>query len=589
MENVILELSQEKAGVLGGLVRSNGDWQTNLVKEIELNEGDELAIKNVFIDTTSITTASIQIEEDINLNLHFGYYLSNWTNTDKNFFEQTNKNLDFVNGEDYIAIKARTGGSNTAFLKSYTARYEKGHSSHNFGGCTITFEYKNEWGVVVRRDYQIPKLRKALKDYDVPINNWYEEGYSVKIITPESVFYDNNLKYPTFPANNISNADFQISGGTAKGNTIIDPIINSAQILLPAGNYQPDELAEYLSEKMAQNNIANVDKILNSPYLKTWDTLPTNPDGSTTSNEVYFMNKTGEYMFNFKNATDKYLIGASQIQFTYEPTFGKFNINFLHMPNYDVSSGKNISALYRSQSGTQYDGSSLPSGSFVSSKNSGIYFTSLTAEKVSDGSSYDFWDKELGFDVGALCVQVNQSDATVQFRDSLKAVKFAKAHPLTFDLIDGQNITAGYIGLDTIINKSASPAWQKLITTTPINYDAQINNSISIEAQKGYNSITESSSHFLIEITSKFYSKYISQEITANRIMGICSKYYGYQSFTSGGGEVSIPYVHTGEPVLLSSLGVRILNPDYSLSLDLGDKNTVFVQIQKQLQVENKK
>lgn len=587
MENVILELSQEKATNNNGLVRANGDWTTNLIKEIELNEGDELALKNVFIDTTSITTSSILIEDDLELSISFGYYINNWDTTGKTFYGAENENINFVNGEDYIAVKAKSQKASVAWIESYNATYEEGHSKHFFGDCTITLEYTNMWGVVVKNSYNIPKTRKVLKYATVPINNWYDTSQPVKILTSQQTFYDHNLKTPTFPINNKTNADFIIKGGGSAGNTQIHPITNTTIIDLPAGNYQPDELSEYLSEQMSKNNISNIDGLLNSPFLKTWDTLPTEPDGSSTTNEIYFMDKTGNYLFKYNNTTDKFLVGASQIQFTYEPTFNKFNIDFIHTPNYDTSTGKNISVLYKSFSGTDYAGTAL-TGTFASSKNSGIYFKSLTATKKSDGSSYDFWDKELGFNVGKLCAQINESDSTRKFVDSSKTQLFNKAYYLTFDLIEGQNITAGYVGLDTIIDKSASPAWQKLPTGSPINYEATINNSISIEADSGYNSITDSSSHFLIEITSKFYNKFISQEITTNRIMGICGKYYGYQSFTSGGGEVSIPYVHTGQPVLLSALSVRILNPDYSLSLDLGTKNTLFIQLQKRLQIEQK-
>ena len=62
-------------------------------------------------------------------------------------------------------------------------------------------------------------------------------------------------------------------------------------------------------------------------------------------------------------------------------------------------------------------------------------------------------------------------------------------------------------------------------------------------------------------------------------IQGIVNKYYNLNSYTSSDGS-NIFYQHRGEPIMLSSLRVRILNPDMSLA-DVGSDTTVFLSIVK--------
>ena len=79
METVILELSQNNSQT----VYNNGDYISTLSKEIEIQEGDEISIKNVFLDTTNISGNEINIDKDLDLQdvlvLSFGD-VSNHTN-----------------------------------------------------------------------------------------------------------------------------------------------------------------------------------------------------------------------------------------------------------------------------------------------------------------------------------------------------------------------------------------------------------------------------------------------------------------------------------------------------------------------------
>ena len=85
--------------------------------------------------------------------------------------------------------------------------------------------------------------------------------------------------------------------------------------------------------------------------------------------------------------------------------------------------------------------------------------------------------------------------------------------------------------------------------------------------------------YFLVEIDGKIQNELISSTNIKSTIQGIVNKYYNLNSYTSSDGS-NIFYQHRGAPIMLSSLRVRILNPDMSLA-DVGSDTTVFLSIVK--------
>ena len=92
--------------------------------------------------------------------------------------------------------------------------------------------------------------------------------------------------------------------------------------------------------------------------------------------------------------------------------------------------------------------------------------------------------------------------------------------------------------------------------------------------------------YFLIEINAKMNNSFTGSSFNSNLIMGIVDKYYTTGNYTSATGG-NIEYTHYGEPVYLSEIGVRILNPDGSLG-DLGSDNSIFLKVNKQIAMPQK-
>ena len=66
------------------------------------------------------------------------------------------------------------------------------------------------------------------------------------------------------------------------------------------------------------------------------------------------------------------------------------------------------------------------------------------------------------------------------------------------------------------------------------------------------------------------------------KIQSIISKFYSQNSFTSSYSEGSIPYVHlSNEPLYINDFQVRILDPDNKLSRNIGENNSIFLEIVK--------
>ncbi len=62
---------------------------------------------------------------------------------------------------------------------------------------------------------------------------------------------------------------------------------------------------------------------------------------------------------------------------------------------------------------------------------------------------------------------------------------------------------------------------------------------------------------------------------------GIITKYYSYGSYAYGESDAAIQYIHKGAPIQLKSVRVRLLKSDMKLDENLGDDNTIIMQVIK--------
>jgi hypothetical protein len=75
-------------------------------------------------------------------------------------------------------------------------------------------------------------------------------------------------------------------------------------------------------------------------------------------------------------------------------------------------------------------------------------------------------------------------------------------------------------------------------------------------------------------------NSYIGSTFYRN-INGIISKYYAYGSYAFAESDAAIQYIHSGAPIQLKSVHVRLLKSNKKLDVNLGDDNTVILQVIK--------
>ena len=85
--------------------------------------------------------------------------------------------------------------------------------------------------------------------------------------------------------------------------------------------------------------------------------------------------------------------------------------------------------------------------------------------------------------------------------------------------------------------------------------------------------------YYLVSVDTKIQNKLINSNEALGTIQGVVNRYYSVNSFTSSDGS-NITYTHEGEPAMITSLRVRILNPDMTPAL-VGEDNSIFLSIEK--------
>lgn len=545
METTILELSQGKSEN----TFANGDWKTNLSKEIKIEEGDEISIKNVFLDTVSESTGDIKIEKDIILKVKTGLYMNNFDKTDKTYGD----NSDFFkpDGYDYLLCYYNSPTSDLSDWKAVTyTRDALGPREPD--NLQAVFTYEDPSGNTQKYHQNIGKADIAHKK-TLPI-----AGGNGILVIPDSVKLENEEEVKKY----FKDVDIVTIPLDPSGKEVFHPITFDSSFNLPAGNYQPQLLAQKLTDLFSASSYEkHVDALASTNFLKTIGQI------RNQHSAYQFVRFDGREMFNFGStaANDDYYVGTSQFEFNFDEETRKFSVDFIHMPQYDNNG--NIVVTYKERGGATNP------KIFSSGKNSGIYFTSLEAEDLS-GNRYDFWQEKMGFSIEDLTVQFKTIESTFTFFTTI--VNPYLTIPTNFE--NGVKVTTGFQGLDQIVQKNNNFQKEPKLST-PLT--AETNAQTVILATDEYQDNTVTDSHYLVEVRSNYKNNFINSNNIINTITGIINRYYGFESFTSSGAEASIPYIHKGEPVYLKSFDIRILDPSTMSVPPIGDKNYVYLAITK--------
>ena len=565
--NIILEMRQLEASN----VSANGDYECRLSKDVVIENGDVVQINKVFIDT--VKEGDININDDLTLTIQSGVYFNDWlqklTNTwvsadgqvlNPNTFGVTPNFRRFIPyvGIDGTLIPGFSTYTGYQYNIDFTGSYEPAFS--------VTYSYINYQNETQTIHTTFPVLQiRNHTIYTDPFNIIAKDG-SVQIISPAISEF---TKVGTTPLGPV---------GSPLTTKIYSPFVMTTEIQLPKGIYSPTQLSTFISQKLSLNNANNIqsDYIASSKFLfaaTDFDTGRDSPDGRLQSGglpvllteQTTFISDDGELSTRFPTGSN-ILIGSSQVALEFDADSNKFQFR-IHSDMLDATNGSAICVRYMHFT--------LDSDEKIVgvAENSGIYINSLSATN-STGAVVDFWEGQLGFDLGSLSV-----NSSLAGQDLFGLIgTFNLINPL----VDGVTATNGYFGLDSSIIRGASTWYERQpVPNTQAGLCSTINSVVSINATQTLDVLLNRFSHYVLMTDLGFSNNnFIGTEWYRN-INGVISKYFSYGSYAFGSTDTAIQYVHSGAPIMLSSVRCRLLKSDKKIDTNLGSDNTVILQVIK--------
>ena len=198
-------------------------------------------------------------------------------------------------------------------------------------------------------------------------------------------------------------------------------------------------------------------------------------------------------------------------------------------------------------------------------------------------TSYDFWKGQLGFETTKHTVPFEHYKEFVVGNDTF-TVQAPK-------MINGVHTTTATHTINGLTKKKsnsylqipAEPAYAP--GKSPYEYVESNNNEVifadNITVTTIDNSRT-SSGYFFIEMVAGFNTFMVSDKQTSQNIHAVVNRYYNRGAYTSSTEADSVVYTHKGAPLILSSMRTRILLPNRTVPQNLGEDNTIFLEVIKQ-------
>jgi hypothetical protein len=381
---------------------------------------------------------------------------------------------------------------------------------------------------------------------------------------------------------------------------------------IDSGFYDPDDIAEKLTEKIVNVSYnGQLDSknyaISRNPLLKTIQQIRIDEGKELT---FFDIDSTNNRKFQYATTTGplptklNYLVGSSQFGLSYNAGEDKMELLSIHnslfnsrfnpltVPESNQRGQATIPStapevrIIRNKA-IDTDASRAKATKFVANKNSGIFITRLEPIELWLGE-----DSQFKFDPNIIPTYSKKVFTTVD-SDNFTSTEIVYAPS---ELIESQHITGDEAGLDTIVQKKIKSKvdgnnfvdgfFQAFDIQTPVPEDTSLitdvvgSNTIIAQSKIGA-SIFNEGAYYKISVDMGYTTQLLGNN-NNNTISSIISKYYSQNSYTSSYSEGSVPYQHQGdEPLYVSNIRIRILDPDNTLSENIGDRNSIFLEVVK--------
>jgi len=620
MTSIIVECRQLNND---SIVMADGDYITTLSENILLEENDQILIRNGFIDTVPISNEFIELVEDYTITANFLYYQYNYSAAGKSVYDNfAYQGFHVIGGTPQQTFD---GQSVTGSVIGNIANLTKQHmisstdfaiyesikffrdadgQTGNWGGVPFDFHYYNFLGVEEIYHGILPSLPNGDSETTVNIGkilaNQTVASQPFLVITPKNV-----VKSRVIP--DYNNPAYFTKTTIPTGLLVFEPIIGTQSGTIPKGKYAPQEIASRIS-KIFQEAVPSGPfdiKATNNLLITSGTNTPDHKFIMNCNSEIYRdqlravngdFNDDGNFngynsnqyvpVYNFNNSsnTQVYWVGTSQFDVQYDDQSNKFFIEYLHMPYYGTATTGvqtqeiitiNKNDFVKGAGPNKWNANAFQQEFFYTKANSGIALTSLTS------SPSGFWDEICGFNLNNLTVQPKYEtlDPAIMVNTKEFLINNQLSYIPYIDYKEGKNITAPFLINDMSVAKDGTFAEAAIKKVGEQIEVAGIN---SIYADNVILNNINENAYYLIEIESKFKNNLLTSDFgNMKNVAGIANTYFNSSNFTSTNSADSFIYQHSGEPQMLQSFGIRILDSTKNLATGLGPDNTVFIEIIK--------
>lgn len=608
MNSTIIECREQDGGVND--IGNYGVWDTTLDTGITIENGDSIQMKSVFIDSVAKSSQKIVVEEeDRNIKIDLCLYNFNKDTTGKIFNDSGTVTQEQPDGKCYFVTKTNDNYADGQ-VRSLTSivveqRQSSGHES--WAGFPLVLGFYDPSILAphaispASRTVQCPSVSGGdseftlnglthgknadgsdknpnYKKFPIDFRATNLAGQSIGFYkeSPGNDDWDNKFYCSSWPPKQMNTQP-----ADANGQSALDT--ETLEFTISLGTYSPDELARIITDNIARIQKSQLNTItgaypLDNPFLRTQKQLrdkhgPTGTPPLLANRKVYMVSEDGADMFNYDlTLVPDYYSGASEVALLYDEGNEKFKWGALHMPYY-----------FNEQIATNFFDSGTADKKILVNKEGGVCLLNLSPPSL--------WFNKMGFDASVLVVP---SSITNTFGGGTKE----NWRVPTIARQDGITTTGAYLGTDTCVNKlnvgaGADAKAEPTVVPTlgganPTGFTSSSSTAMYARDSLSIGHLSEA--YFLVEIGINANQPFVGQGSFKNNIKGIVGKFYSTNNFTNGGMDSALePYIHVGEPFVLSNLKCRILDPNKRVAENLGQNNTIFLQIIKAPKIPIKK
>lgn len=261
--------------------------------------------------------------------------------------------------------------------------------------------------------------------------------------------------------------------------------------------------------------------------------------------------------------------GAESVSIVYNEAASAFEIVQMHSNLYSATSGAIITRQFQSGLANQPYHEKMGELS-ISDQDGGIFLT--------DWQPASIWHDKMNMDPNTLVhtggAYTTDNDFTAQgsFTDPLQYPNLESVAGQKVNLIPGLNITGNFISstalIDKRVNVPSTPGARRATDFLGGNFQSpDINFNLEVETDTPVtilgrtiipSDITDP--FFLVELSGLNRNEVYGLQQDNKLISQVVGRYFAVGSYTQGNADGSITYTHRGEPMLISELGIRILD-----------------------------